>query len=520
MSSKLRILSSDAKDTASCSKVPAVSLSTANDSAVKGREFRGRAALVTLGCAKNHVDSEVMLGVLQQHGYELTNDLSRADVAVVNTCGFLQSSVKESIDAILSVAEYKKKGRLRRLIVAGCLVERYRDGLKQSLPEADAFILIDDITKVAAAADSELHSTLSDVARPYFLYDDQTPRSLGETRHTAYVKISEGCDRPCSFCIIPQLRGKMRSRTSESIVREVQNLAALGVREVSLVAQDSTDYGRDLRVGGSSQLNVARLLRELDAARAVDWIRLLYAYPVGLDSDLLSTIVDLPTVCKYVDVPLQHSSEAVLREMKRPLGKYSPRRLVEMMRRDFPQIAIRTTFIVGFPGETEQDIDDLEEFVAAGHFSSLGVFTYSAEEGTPAAELPGAIPERVKKNRRQRIMLAQQKVMRERNRQLVGTSFEVLVDGAHHETELLLVGRTAFQAPEVDGQCVINEVLPDSAGNLHEIGAGILGTFEVIDSMGYDLLGRFQPYQEQRALAKMQAKTRPVEVTQGAALQG
>jgi ribosomal protein S12 methylthiotransferase len=446
--------------------------------------FRGRAAIVTLGCAKNQVDSEVMVGVLRNTGFEIVNDLQHADVAVVNTCGFLESAVKESVDCVLEMSELKKSGSLRRLIVAGCMVERYKGDIRKALPEVDSFISLDGLLSVGEAATGErghLADILHEASRPYFLYDETMPRHLASKPHTAYVKISEGCNRPCAFCIIPKIRGAMRSRTVESVVREVSALGAQGVREINLVAQDLTAYGTDL--GGARLVD---LLTQLDKAQAVSWIRLLYAYPVGVDDELLSAIVALPSVCTYLDVPLQHASEKVLKEMKRPIGRFGSRKFVEYVRAKAPQIKMRTTFIVGFPGETEDDVRDLEQLVGEGHFESVGVFTYSAEEGTSAASLSQQVTDKEKRARRDRVMLAQQRIRTARNVEYVGKEFDVLVEGHHEETDMLWSGRTYFQAPEVDGCVLINDMRPEL---VDRIGVGHFGRVKITETSGYDLVG-------------------------------
>jgi len=446
--------------------------------------FVGRAAVVTLGCAKNQVDSEVMVGVLKRSGFEIVSDLARADVAVVNTCGFLESAVKESIDCVLEISELKRSGSLRRLIVAGCMVERYKGDIRKALPEVDSFVALDGLMSVgdlAANNDSNLQDVLHEGSRPYFLYDDTVPRHVEATSHTAYVKVSEGCNRPCTFCIIPKIRGIMRSRTIDSVVREVTNLGRQGVKEINLVAQDLTAFGNDNSTG-----KLVELLRAIDAAKAVSWVRLLYAYPIGVDDELLQAIVDLPTVCDYLDVPLQHVSERVLRDMKRPIGRYGARRFVEYVRNRTPSIKLRTTFIVGFPGETEEDVEELANFVAEGHFESVGVFTYSPEIGTPAHDLPGAVNDRDKKRRRDAVMKAQQKVRTAANRDYIGKDLEVLIDGTHEETDLLLAGRARFQAPEVDASILINDIAP----HLVDVArTGYLGRVQITDVSGYDLIG-------------------------------
>lgn len=451
---------------------------------VKASAFRGRAAVVTLGCAKNQVDSEVMLGVLQSSGYELTDDVSEADVAIINTCGFLESSIKESIDAVLEASQYKEKGRLRKLIVAGCMVERYKGDLQSAMPEADAFMTTDDLLRVGNLASGETREALDAAARPYFLYDDTVPRALSGGKHYAYVKVSEGCNRPCTFCVIPRIRGTLRSRTIDSVVREVSLLANEGIKEVNIVAQDLTSYGVDLKEQGA----LPALLTRLNEETLIPWIRLLYAYPIGIDERLLNTIERLPRVCNYLDLPLQHSSESVLRLMQRPLGKYSPRNIVEFIRKTAPTLALRTTFIVGFPGETESDIDDLERFILEGHFLNIGIFTYSRESGTPSHDLPNHLSESVKKARRDRLMKAQQQVVEERLSGLIGTIEPVLLEGTHEDTDLLLTGRTRFQAPEVDGQIIVNDITPELS--FDEIEVGKMYNVEIQEVAGYDLIGK------------------------------
>jgi ribosomal protein S12 methylthiotransferase len=487
MTSRLKVL---AAAEPSCST--GVSMNVGPDNLIQEpQKYRGRAAVVTLGCAKNQVDSEVMLGVFKNAGYEIVNDLKVADVAVVNTCGFLESAIKESIDCILEVGELKRSARLRKLLVAGCLVERYQGDLRTALPEVDAFISIDDILKVGEVAGGELHDLLHAGSRPYFLYDDSMPRFLSTKRHMAYVKISEGCDRPCTFCIIPRLRGAHRSRALDSVVREVSQLGAQGVREINLVAQDLTSFGRDQ--GGGS---LPELLRKLDNLESIDWIRLLYAYPIGIDEELLSTISNSKRIAKYLDLPLQHASESLLKEMKRPLGRYSPRRIVEFIRAQAPSIALRTTFIVGFPGETEADVKELEAFVSEGHFSSVGVFAYSKESGTPAAELGAQIPEKEKARRRERVMLAQQRVHEQRMLAYEGKKIRVLLEGTHEDTDLLLVGRAEFQAPDVDGTVLVNDFA--EGVDLADIEAGDFGLVEVTESAGYDLVGKLLSIESRR----------------------
>ncbi len=467
------------------------------EDSVNSGAFVGRAAVVTLGCAKNQVDSEVMLGGLEGAGFEIVSDLAQAEVIVVNTCGFLESAVTESIDAILDASEYKSKGRLRKLLVAGCMVERYREDIVKSLPEVDGFLAIDDLLKVGDFANGMIEELAAEAGRPYFLYDDTMPRKLSTMKHTAYLKISEGCNRPCTFCVIPRIRGGMRSRSVDSILNELTQLGEQGVREVNLVAQDLTDFGRDLK---EKRVNFLHLLEQMNShlesshmssvapeGLGIEWVRLLYAYPLGIDSDLLRALVDLPRVAKYLDLPLQHSSERVLKAMKRPIGRYSPRSIVDLIKSTTgEELALRTTFIVGFPGETEADIAELEDLVRQGHFASVGVFTYSQEIGTPSAELDGQIPQEEKEIRRARIMTAQAEVLEKRLNSSIGTQARVLLESPHEDTDLLLVGRAEWQAPEVDGVVLVN----DSEPEVGELTAGRFYDVEFTEVVGYDLVGR------------------------------
>jgi ribosomal protein S12 methylthiotransferase len=475
---KLPIIS-DGADSASCAPVM-LNITADAAAGLERRNYRGNAAIITLGCAKNQVDSEVMLGALKNYGFDIVSELKDADVAIVNTCGFLESAVRESIDSILGAADYKKTGRLRRLLVSGCMVERYKGELEKTIPEVDGFLTTSDLLRAGEAAAGAFEEMLDPAARPYFLYDDEMPRVLASKSHTAYMKISEGCNRPCTFCIIPRIRGKMRSRTINSLVREVAMLGEQGIKEVNLVAQDLTAFGADTGEG-----DIVDLLTKLDAAKAVDWIRLLYAYPLGINDRLLRAIVDLPTVCNYLDLPLQHASEKVLAAMKRPLGRFSPKSIVKQISTVAPEIALRTTFIVGFPGETDEDVAELEELVLEGHFTNVGVFTYSREQGTPSYDLPAQVPEAAKKSRRARIMKAQQKVNAKRLNLINGSTQKVILEGPHPETELLLLGRTYFQAPDVDGTVIINSV----ADHLKKVEQGAFYEVKITDIRGYDLMG-------------------------------
>jgi ribosomal protein S12 methylthiotransferase len=426
-----------------------------------------------------------MLGALVKQGFEIVNDLALADVAIVNTCGFLESAVRESLDAVLHAASFKSGGRLRKLVVAGCMVERYREELRGSLPEVDAFLTTSELLRAGLVASNEDggNLNLNGYGRPYFLYDERSPRMLSERGVSAYVKVAEGCNRPCTFCIIPKIRGSFRSRSISSIVAETESLVGSGIREINLVAQDLTafDSGGELN---ARQDGLLRLLEALNEIPELKWVRLLYAYPIGVTDSLLRGIVDLPKVCSYLDVPLQHSSEELLKKMKRPIGSLSPRALVRRIKEVAPEIVLRTTFIVGFPGESDRDVDDLVDFVKEGHFNNVGVFTYSPEVGTESYDHPLHVADEVKELRRKEVMQAQAQVVRKINRNQIGERVCVLLEGVHEESDLLLRGRSVFQAPEVDGACIINEVSPTVkipvAGNFYE--------GKITGVKGYDLV--------------------------------
>lgn len=442
-------------------------------------EYAGSAAVVTLGCAKNQVDSEVMVGVLRNSGFEIVPSVNDADVVVVNTCGFLESAINEGVDCILDISDLKQEGRLRKLIVAGCMVSRFGGDISQALPEVDVFLSTDDILKVGSAAGG-IEPVIKEGGRPYFLYDDTMPRVRDTGWWKAYVKISEGCNRPCTFCIIPKIRGTFRSRTVDSIRKEVKQLGSEGVKEICLVGQDLTAFGMDNRTG-----SILSLIEALEEDQAVDWIRLLYAYPTGISEELLSCLKNGDRLVRYLDLPLQHASERVLKRMCRPTGRFATLPLVEKIKSYDPELHLRTTFIVGFPGETEEDIRQLEELVSSGVFGSVGVFTYSREEGTPSAKMEDQIAAEVKEERRQRIMLAQQDVLERTLEQHIGKEYKVLIEGTHEDTDLLLTGRSYFQAPEVDGQILVNDV----ESQFDKIEEGSFYTVRITEVAGYDLTG-------------------------------
>lgn len=405
--------------------------------------------LVSLGCSKNRVDSETMLGRLLQEGWVSTDAPEDADLILVNTCAFIESATQESINTILELAEQKAPGH--RLVVTGCLVQRYGNQLERLLPEVDRFFgtgLYDRIDVQGLLSDGP---DRTQVGAPGYLAADDAPRQPSWGPHSAYLKISEGCDRRCTFCIIPTLRGRARSRPVSSLVEEAHRLAATGVRELNLVAQDTTAYGEDLGDGSS----LARLLAGLSEVPGIAWIRVLYAHPAGIDDALLDAIAHLPHVCRYLDLPLQHASSRMLRRMGRRMDAHTQRRILERIQEQVPGIALRTTFLVGFPGETREDFAQVLDLVSAIRFSRLGAFTWSAEEGTPATRLPDRVPAREARRRLRELINRQAIIAREDQSRLIGRSVMVLVDGPSAETPYLLEGRTETQAPEVDGKVYI-----------------------------------------------------------------
>ncbi|MDQ3906883.1 MAG: 30S ribosomal protein S12 methylthiotransferase RimO [Acidobacteriota bacterium] len=417
-----------------------------------------KVGFISLGCPKNLVDSEVMMGRLKQAGYEITTDESEAETLVVNTCGFIDAAKKESVDAILEAARMKAEGNCKRLVVAGCLVERYREELRAEIPEVDAFIGTNQIEEITTVANERVNTRSLPVVSignqsATYLYDESTPRVLATPSHTAYVKIAEGCDRPCAFCFIPQMRGHFRSRRFGSVVAEARSLVEQGVKELVLVAQDSSRYGEDLGL----QDGLADLLRELARLEGVEWVRVMYAYPTHVSDKFLDVMASEPKACKYIDIPLQHASQKVLKLMRRGGNRASLERLIARVRSRVPGVTVRTTFITGFPGETDQDFAELLQFVRNVEFDRVGVFTYSDEEGTPAFELGDKVDPKIARRRRDALMREQKKISRRRNRARVGQTLRVLFEGASAETDLLWQGRAEGQAPDIDGGVLIND---------------------------------------------------------------
>jgi ribosomal protein S12 methylthiotransferase len=453
-----------------------------------------KVGFVSLGCPKNLVDSEVMMGQLAARGHELTSHPAEADVIVVNTCSFIDPAKKESVDTILEMAEYKKIGQAKKLIVAGCLVERYRGDIQKDLPEVDALIGTNEIERIGDLCEG-VETAQADAA-PY-LYHDLTPRILATPRHFAYIKIAEGCDHPCTFCVIPQYRGKFRSRRFESVVSEAARLFAHGVREINLIGQDTTCYGEDFGIRDG----LAELLARLAAIDTPHekWIRFLYAYPNRVTQKLLDTIAAHASLVKYIDMPLQHASGPVLKRMKRGASGDIFMKLIEKIRRTIPGVAIRTSFIVGFPGETDADFENLRQFVQTAQFDRLGVFTYSDEDTSASFALDGKVDGRAIQNRKRSLMALQRRISRARNRKMLGAEVPVLVEGPSPETDLLWQARMATQAPEIDGVTLIN----DFEGA--EPKPGQIRRLRVTETYDYDLIGTLMPGAEPGEIAAHQA---------------
>jgi ribosomal protein S12 methylthiotransferase len=499
---------------------------------------RPKVGFISLGCPKNLVDSEVMMGMLHGAGAQLTNDAADAEILVVNTCSFIDSAKQESVNTILELAQHKiaNGGRAQRLIVAGCLVERYRDEIQKNIPDVDAVVGTGELEQILAAAglsqkmapqghaisdspfriltSSELverapsavhtHSRPEGDQReqsgrfsrehwdgaiaslPNYLYNDETPRILTTPKSSAYIKIAEGCDHPCGFCIIPQLRGKFRSRRFASVIAEAQSLVAQGVREITLIGQDTTCYGEDFGMKDG----LATLLDELAQVHVpgwggIRWLRFLYAYPNKVTTKLLETIAKHDNICKYLDVPLQHASPSVLKAMKRGGSGDIFLRMIEKARSIVPDLVLRTSFIVGFPGETEDNFKQLEHFIKEAQIDWLGVFTYSDEEGSPAYLLGDKVPQRTINARRRKLMKLQQSISKKKQTKWIGREMDLLVEGESAETPLLWEGRTMMHAPEIDGKVFINDFGP------HE--TLVPGTFyrcEITESHDYDVVAR------------------------------
>jgi ribosomal protein S12 methylthiotransferase len=462
---------------------PTVTVEGSDENVGQATLLRPKVGFVSLGCPKNLVDSEVMMGLLAQAGADLIPRAEDADVIVVNTCSFIASAQQESVNTILEMARHKTDGRARKLVVAGCLVERFRDDIHKNIPEVDAVVGTGELHKILAAAgiapapvknspfniltsrpEGDAREAQGRFSReswagaiadlPNYLYDEATPRVLATPKYTAYIKIAEGCDHPCTFCIIPQLRGKFRSRRFESVIAEAERLALSGVREITLIGQDTTCYGEDFGLKDG----LALLLERLAGIQDLRWIRFLYAYPNKITGRLLETIAAHEKICAYVDVPLQHASATVLKRMKRGGGGDVFLRSIEKMRRTIPDVTLRTSFIVGFPGETEAEFEQLCEFVREAEFDWMGAFGYSDQEGATAFALDEKLPAREIERRRKYLMQIQRRISKKKKKALVGQELDLLLEGVSEESDLLLEGRTPRHAPEIDGKVFVTDV--------------------------------------------------------------
>ena len=441
-----------------------------------------KVGFISLGCFKNQVDSEVMIGLLEKENHHVTPDAAEAEVMIVNTCSFINDAKKESIQAILEAARLKEYGKCRRLIITGCLAERYASEMRAEFPEADVILGTNQIMEIAGAVGGAYVSPPDSYGRSdakLFLYDHKMPRRLISPKYSAYMKIAEGCDHSCAFCIIPKIRGRFRSRSITSLKKEAQLLVAAGVKEITLVAQDTTRYGADLGM----QDGLADLLEVLSKIKGIEWIRFLYAYPDAVSDKLIRVINENEKICKYIDIPLQHASASVLKSMRRGGSRSQFTRVIERIRRNIPGVTLRTTFIVGFPGETGNDFRELRDFCSEMKFDRMGVFTYSNEEDTPAFEFHLKNSARTAKARRRILMEQQAKIAARKNRELIGNEFKILIDGTSIESELLLQGRLESQAPEIDGVCLIND------SDVEDIKSGDFRIIRIAKAVGHDLLG-------------------------------
>ena len=433
--------------------------------------------LVSLGCEKNLVDSEVMLGILAKKGYEITSTPEQADVIVINTCGFIDEAKTESVDTILEMAEFKHKGQCSRLIVTGCLVERYRKDIQKEIPEVDAVL---GTTQLNSIIDVCEDFSLPQIDNPYYIYDEKTPRLLTTPSFTAYIKIAEGCDRPCSFCVIPQIRGSHRSRPMASIINEARFLASSGVKEIVLISQETTRYGDDIGINHG----LSQLLKNLAKIEDLKWIRFLYAFPSQLSDDVLITMNEEEKICRYLDMPLQHVSRRILKSMRRGGNSDSLTGLLDHVRRLVPGITLRTSMIVGYPGETEEEFSELCQFVKKIQFDRLGTFSFSDEKEAATYELDAKIKETLIERRKKFLMKIQAKISKTKNRQEIGKRHLILIEGQSAESDLLLQGRLESHAPRIDGVVLINDVEGVSPRS------GEFGTVEITQAMEYDLVGK------------------------------
>jgi ribosomal protein S12 methylthiotransferase len=432
--------------------------------------------VVTLGCEKNLVDSEIMSGLIHGRGFQLVENKEEATVIIVNTCGFIDAAKEESVNTILDMADLKQTAKLKALIVSGCLTQRYKKQLMEEMPEIDGIVGTGDFDKINEIVDEALRGRKPIlVGNPVFNYDQDLPRKVSTPRYTAYVKIAEGCDNACTFCSIPIMRGSFRSRSMESIISEVEQLASQGVKEVSLIAQDSTNYGTDLYDG----FMLPTLLNKVSEVAGIEWVRLHYAYPGFFTDELIQTIANNPKVCKYIDMPLQHSEDSILKRMRRPGRQKDTRELVRKIRESIPDVALRTSLIVGFPGETEADFENLKQFVRDMQFDRLGVFSYSKEDDTPASRLPDQVPDDVKEFRANTLMEIQREISNMRGSNRVGKEINVLIERYDGRSDVY-IGRSEFDAPEIDGEVFVSNA---------KLNIGEIAKVRITHSYEFDLSG-------------------------------
>jgi ribosomal protein S12 methylthiotransferase len=438
---------------------------------------------ISLGCPKNLVDSEIMAGTLMKEGYSVVNDAEGADTVIVNTCGFIEDSKKESIQRILEMADLKQQGQVKRVVVAGCLTQRYKNDLVEGLPEADLFVgsgEFQNIAKILKNHDQgEQKKTFFNL--PTYLQEETTPRVNSQPKHRAYLKISEGCLKRCAFCAIPLIRGNLQSRTLQNVVNEAKLLVAGGVKELLIISHDFTDYGWDLRrKNPEAKESPVELLKALSQIDGAQWVRMLYLYPDGITQEMIQLIKNSPKLVKYFDMPLQHINNDVLKKMNRKMTREEIETVLMNIRQEIPEAVIRTQFIVGFPGETEEQFEELLQFISEQQFDRVGCFKYSPEESTPGGKMPDQVDEETKQRRYEAVMEVQQNISREKHRAFIGKTVEVLVEGYSEETDLLLQGRMSQQAPDIDGVVLIND---------GEAKVGDIVKVHITDSMEYDLIG-------------------------------